>query len=50
MESGGGLGASADTANVNVLMDGNYTITLTTNPSNKVQDTLIVTRNGDIVE
>lgn len=50
MESGGGLGASADTANVNVLMDGNYTITLTTNPSNKAQDTLIVTRNGDIVE
>lgn len=50
MESGGGLGGSADTANANVLMDGNYTITLTTNPNNKTQDTLIITRNGDIEE
>jgi hypothetical protein len=47
MESGGGLGGSADTANVNVIMDGNYTITLTTDPDNSLQDTLTVVRNGD---
>ncbi|MFU0828127.1 MAG: hypothetical protein ACFWTJ_11510 [Lachnoclostridium sp.] len=47
MENGGGLGGSADTANVNVIMDGNYTITLTTDPDNPVQDTLAIVRNGD---
>lgn len=47
MENGGGLGGSAATANVNVLMDGNYTITLTTDPDNAAQDTLIIVRNGD---
>ena len=47
MENGGGLGGSAATANVNVLMDGNYTITLTTDPDNAVQDTLTIVRNGD---
>ncbi len=49
MESGGGLGGSADTANVNVIMDGNYTITLTTDPDNSIQDTITVVRNGDPV-
>ena len=47
MESGGGLGGSANTANVNVLQDGNYTITLTTDPDNAIQDTIVVVRNGD---
>lgn len=49
MENGGGLGGSADTSNVNVIMDGNYTITLTTDPDNGAMDTLTVTRNGDTV-
>ena len=47
MENGGGLGGSAATANVNVIMDGNYTITLTTDPDNAAQDTLTIVRNGD---
>lgn len=47
MESGGGLGGSADTSNVSVLMSGNYTITLTTNPDNDAEDTITVVRNGD---
>lgn len=47
MENGGGLGGSANTANVNVIMDGNYTITLTTDPDNSIQDTLAIIRNGD---
>lgn len=47
MESGGSLGGSANTANVNVLVDGNYTITLTTNPDNPALDTVTVVRNSD---
>lgn len=47
MESGGGLGGSDETSNVNVIMDGNYTITLTTDPDNPIQDTLTIVRNGD---
>lgn len=47
MESGGGLGGSDTTSNINVLMDGNYTITLTTDPENELQDTLAIVRNGD---
>jgi hypothetical protein len=47
MESGGSLGGSAKTANVNVLVSGNYTITLTTDPDNAALDTLVVVRNGD---
>lgn len=50
MESGGGLGGTEATANVNVLMDGNYTITLTTDPDNAAMDTLVVVRNGDPLE
>lgn len=49
MENGGGLGGTSSTSNVNVIMDGNYTITLTTDPNNKLMDTLVVTRNGDPV-
>lgn len=47
MENGGGLGGSAATSNINVIMDGNYTITLTTDPDNAAQDTLTIVRNGD---
>ena len=47
MENGGGLGGTSSTSNVNVIMDGNYTITLTTDPNNKLMDTLVVTRNGE---
>ena len=50
MENAGGLGGTDDTANVQVKMDGNYTITLTTNPSNQAQDTLSIVRNSDPVE
>ena len=48
-ENGGGLGGSAKTSNVNVLMDGNYTITLTTDPDNSKQDTMKIVRNGEPV-
>ena len=47
MANGGGLGGSDTTSNVNVLMDGNYTITLITDPDNSLQDTLTIVRNGD---
>ena len=47
MEDGGGLAGTSDKANVNVLVDGNYTITLTTNPDNQAQDTLTIVRNSD---
>lgn len=36
MENGGGLGGSDTTSNVNVIMDGSYTITLTTDPDNSL--------------
>lgn len=48
MESGGSLEGSEKKANVNVLVDGNYTITLTTNPDNIAQTTISIVRNGDI--
>ncbi len=47
-EGSGGLGGSAETTNINVLMDGNYTITLTTNPENPSLDTFVIVRNGDV--
>lgn len=47
MANGGGLGGSDTTSNINVVMDGNYTITLTTDPENALQDTLTIVRNGD---
>lgn len=49
MENAGGLGGTSDKANVQVLVDGNYTITLTTNPDNQAQDTLTIVRNSDPV-
>lgn len=50
MESGGGLGGTDATSNVSVLMSGNYTITLTTNPDNDALDTITVVRNGDAAD
>lgn len=47
MENGGGLGGSTYTSNINVIMDGNYTITLTTDPDNDAEDTFTIVRNGD---
>ena len=47
MENAGGLGGTDDKANVKVLVDGNYTITLTTDPDNAAQDTLTIVRNSD---
>lgn len=47
-ESGGAIGGTDNKANVNVLQDGNYTITLTTNPDDEAFDTLTIVRNGDI--
>ncbi len=47
MKDAGGLGGTSDTANVQVVVDGNYTITLTTNPDNQAQDTLSIVRNSD---
>lgn len=49
MANGGGLGGTSDTSNINVIMDGNYTITLTTDPEAPAQDTLTIVRNGDPV-
>ncbi len=50
MEGGGGLSDNTKKSNVNVLVDGNYTITLTTNPDNEALDTLTIVRNGDVNE
>ena len=47
MENGGGLSGSDSKSNINVIMDGNYTITLTTDPDNELMDTLTIVRNGD---
>ena len=47
MENGGGLGGTDNTSNANVIMSGNYTITLTTDPNNSLMDTVTVVRNGD---
>ncbi|MCR5153745.1 MAG: hypothetical protein K6B75_02745 [Lachnospiraceae bacterium] len=47
MESSGGLSGEATKANIKVLVSGNYTITLTTDPDNANQDTLVIVRNGD---
>lgn len=46
-ENGGGLSGDSAKANINVIKDGNYTITLTTNPENAAQDTVTIVRNGD---
>ena len=47
MENAGGLSGEDNTSNVQVKVDGNYTITLTTNPDNQAQDTLTIVRNSD---
>ena len=47
MENGGGLGGTDGTSNVNVIMSGNYTFTMTTDPENEALDTIVVVRNGD---
>ena len=47
MESGGGLSGEESKANIAVLMDGNYTITLTTDPENEAMNTFVIVRNGD---
>lgn len=47
MANGGGLSGEDSKSNINVLMDGNYTVTLTTDPDNSLQDTLTIVRNGD---
>lgn len=49
-ENGGGLGGSDKTSNVNVIKDGNYTITLVTDPDNSAMDKLTIVRNGDPVD
>lgn len=49
MENGGGLGGTDITSNANVIMSGNYTITLTTDPENSLMDAVTVVRNGDPV-
>jgi len=46
-ENGGGLSGSDKKSNVNVLMDGNYTITLSTDPDNSLQDIMKIVRNGN---
>lgn len=47
MKNSGGLAGTDDKANVEVALDGNYTITLTTNPDDQAQDTLSIVRNSD---
>ena len=48
-ENGGGLSGSAKTSNIKVLADGNYTLTLTTNPDDEALTTFTIVRNGDPV-
>ena len=37
------------TANINVIKDGNYTITIVTNPKRSAKDVFTITCNGDVV-
>lgn len=46
-ESAGSLSGESSKANIKVIMEGNYTITLTTDPSNALYDTITIVRNGD---
>lgn len=48
--NGGGLSGNDNTSNINVTVDGNYTITLTTNPDDEAQDAITIVRNGDAAE
>ena len=47
LENGGGLSGNDKTSNINVLQDGNYTVTLVTNPDDEAQTQLSIVRNGD---
>ena len=47
IENGGGLSGNDKTSNINVLQDGNYTVTLVTNPDDEAQTQLSIVRNGD---
>lgn len=47
VENGGGLSGSDKTSNINVLQDGNYTITIVTNPDDMAQTQFTIVRNGD---
>lgn len=47
VESGGGLSGEASKANISVLMDGNYTITLITDVDTPALDEFAIVRNGD---
>ena len=47
IENGGGLSGSDKTSNINVLQDGNYTITIVTNPNDMAQTQFSIVRNGD---
>ena len=48
-ENGGGLSGDDKSSNVNVLKDGNYTITIVTDPDNSALDSFTIVRNGDAV-
>ena len=47
LESGGGLSGVAKTSNIKVLTDGNYTLTITTNPDDEALTTFKAVRNSD---
>lgn len=49
LESGGGLSGETNKANISVLKDGNYTITLKTDVDNPKLDSFSIVRNGDPV-
>lgn len=48
-ESGGGLSGETNKANISVIQDGNYTITLRTDVDNPKLDSFAIVRNGDPV-
>lgn len=45
IENGGGLSAETNKSNICVLMDGNYTITLSTNPDDSAMDAIVIKKN-----
>ncbi len=45
IENGGGLDSETRKSNISVLADGNYTITLTTNPDDNAQDSIVIVKN-----
>ena len=46
-ENGGGLSGSSKSSDIQVKKDGNYTITMVTDPDNSNNDKFTITRNGD---